>query len=366
MSNQQKINGVQLSAIVILYIIGTSILLAPSILVSLAKQDAWIAAIIGVGVALLFILPLYNALGNLYPNMTLVEYSEKILGKWIGKAASFFFFTYLMILCALVLRNIGDFMATQILSETPSLAIYVFFVSIVIMGTRLGLEPVARAAEIFIPWVILLFFFFMIFITPQAKIDNIQPVLGNGIIPILKASGPFIVFPFLELIVFLMIFPSLNRSQDFKKAASIGILAGGIIIVITVTLSILVLGSDITRSQIYPTYSLARKINIGDFLTRIEVIVATIWFFSIYIKLTVCFYGAALSLSQTLNLREYRMLTYPLGIILIILSIIISPDIVYELIEIPKTMRLYTLTFGLFFPLLLITVSFIRKKLKKN
>ncbi|MGG3800577.1 GerAB/ArcD/ProY family transporter [Metabacillus fastidiosus] len=365
MSNQQKISATQLSVIIILYIVGTSILLAPSLLVSFAKQDAWISAIIGVGVGLFFILPLYNGLGKLYPNMTLVEYSEEILGKWFGKTVSFFFFIYLMILCALVLRNIGDFMATQILSETPPLAVYIFFISIVIMGARLGLEPMARAAEIFIPFVILLSFFFMIFISPQAKIENIQPMLGNGIIPVLKASGPFIVFPFLELIVFLMIFPSLNRSQDFKKASSIGILIGGTIIVITITLSILVLGSDITESQIYPTYSLAKKINIGDFLTRIEVIIATIWFFSIYIKLTVCFYGAALSLSQVLNLKEYRTLTYPLGIILIILSIIISPNIVYELKEIPKTMRLYTLTFGLFFPLLLITVGFMRKKFQK-
>lgn len=366
MVNQQKINIIQLTIIIILYIIGTSILLAPSILVASAKQDAWIAAIISVGAGLFIILPLYNKLGNLYPTMTFVQYSEKILGKWVGKTLSLFFFIYLMILCSLVLRNIGDFMVTQILPETPTISIYILFMTVVIMGTRLGLEPIARAAEIFTPFVFFLFFLFAILIIPQVKIEQVQPVIGNGIKPILEASSRLIIFPFLELIVFLVIFPSLNKVQHFKKAFSVGVLIGGGIIVIVVALSILVLGSDITNSQIYPTYNLAKKINVGDFLTRIEAVIAALWFFCIYIKLAICFYAATLTISQTLGLKEYRILTYPLGIIVIMLSMIISSNIVYELTEVPKTMILYTLTCGFLLPLFLLAMNFLRKKINKK
>lgn len=58
-----------------------------------AKQDAWISAILGVGIGLLLVI-LYNALGSSFPNMTLAEYSEKVLGKWIGKTVSLLFFSY--------------------------------------------------------------------------------------------------------------------------------------------------------------------------------------------------------------------------------------------------------------------------------
>ncbi|MED4452094.1 endospore germination permease [Metabacillus fastidiosus] len=365
MFNNEKINFMQLVVIVTLYIIGPSILFEPSILVSQAKQDAWISTMLGLGIGLL-VIQLYSALGNLYPNMTLVEYTEKILGKWLGKTISLLFFIYLMILSASVLRNIGDFITTEFMPETPILAIHILFMSVVIIGTRLGLESVARASEIFFPGVILLFFLIVIAIIPQGNMEQIQPVLENGIKPVLKASTSFIIFPFLELIVFLMIFPFLNQKKDFRKAVSIGAFMGGIVIFIIVALSILVLGPATTERYIYSTYLLSKQINVGDFLTRIEAVLATIWVFSIFIKLTICFYAATLSLSKTLNLKEYSMLTYPLGMILIVLSIIVSPNIIYGLTKLPKVMELYTFTFGLFLPLLLIGVDFCRKKVNRK
>lgn len=83
MLDNVKITERQFTVLVILYIIGSAILVIPSILVSLAKQDAWITAILTVGVAL-FIIPLYVLLGRRFPNMTLLEYTEEILGE-VGK-----------------------------------------------------------------------------------------------------------------------------------------------------------------------------------------------------------------------------------------------------------------------------------------
>ncbi|XEC95558.1 GerAB/ArcD/ProY family transporter [Paenibacillus tarimensis] len=132
-----KIGVRQFMILVILFSVGTSILLAPSLLASEAKQDAWIAGILGVGVGLLSVW-LYNTLGNLFPNKTLVEYSEEILGKWIGKAISLVFFIFIFTLTALVLRNLGDFMTTQIMPETPIEFLHIIFFIYCYYGNSFG------------------------------------------------------------------------------------------------------------------------------------------------------------------------------------------------------------------------------------
>nr|WP_319800740.1 GerAB/ArcD/ProY family transporter [Brevibacillus borstelensis] len=102
MLEQGKINIRQLTVLVIAFTMGTSFLLGPSPLALEAKQNAWIAAIIGIVIDLVLIV-MYVALGNLFPGMTLAQYSEKILGKWPGKLISLLFFSFFIFLSALML-----------------------------------------------------------------------------------------------------------------------------------------------------------------------------------------------------------------------------------------------------------------------
>lgn len=81
MLDNVKITERQFIVLVILYIIGSAILVIPSILVSLAKQDAWITAILTVGVAL-SIMSLYVLLGRRFPNMTLIGGNSRCM---VGK-----------------------------------------------------------------------------------------------------------------------------------------------------------------------------------------------------------------------------------------------------------------------------------------
>jgi spore germination protein KB len=364
MLENEKIGARQFMILVILFTVGTSILLAPSILVTEAKQDAWIAGILGVGVGLLSVW-LYSTLGNLFPNKTLVEYSEEILGKWIGKAISLLFFGFSFTLAALVLRNIGDFMTTKIMPETPIESLHIIFLLIVIIGTRLGLEVLARSAEILFPWFIILFLLLVFLLFPEIKFKNIQPILEEGIKPILRSAIPFIEFPFLELVIFLMIFPYVNRTKEAGKAFLMGTMIGGIILIILTVLAILVLGADITSMDMYPTYEIAKKINIVNFLQRIEAIVAVMWFISIYFKLSICFYASVLAFAQIFKLKDSRPLTLPLGMIVIVYSLVVSPNIVYNITVTPKVMMPYGLIVGFFLPLLLLGVASFRKNINR-
>lgn len=360
-----KISIRQFKLLVTIFTIGSSILVVPSGLAAEAKQDAWIAAIVGLLLSMPLIY-LYNALGCRFPKLTLAEYSEQILGKWVGKLVSLLFMGYFFLVTALLLREIGDFMTTQIYPETPIAFIEILFLAVVIMAVRYGLEPLTRACEIFLPWILLLCVVLFVFLSPNMKFHNMQPVLEDGIKPLLRAVYSLMGLPFLELAVFLMIVPYVNRPSAVKKAFYGGTLAGGIVIVLITLLSILVIGADLTHRQLYPSYALAQTINVGGFFQRVEAMMAAIWLLTIFFKLTVCFYASLLGFAQTLRLKDYRFLTLPFGMLTLVLSIAAIPSTTYFNNFVARMWTPFSLTFGLFLPLVLLGVHSLQKNFKRS
>jgi spore germination protein KB len=103
------------------------------------------------------------------------------------------------------------------------------------------------------------------------------------------------------------------------------------------------------------------KIDIGNFLERIEIIMAALWFMTIYIKLTISFYASSLCLAQVFNLKEYRFLLFPLGMIMIVLSIVAYPNSAYFQTVIGSIWFPYAFIYGGILPVFLLVISKIRK-----
>ncbi|NOV00761.1 GerAB/ArcD/ProY family transporter [Paenibacillus planticolens] len=365
MIEKGRIGVHQFTILTILFTIGSSILIAPSGLAYDAKEDAWIAAILGLLFGLLLVI-LYQALGRRFPQKTLVAYCEELMGKWFGKAIGLLYFCFFFLLAALVLRNLGDFISTQVLVDTPLQFTHIFFLAIVILGIRNGLETFTRTSEIFLPWVLTFFFLMFILLPTQMKTSNMLPVLGYGLKPVVRASIPLIGTPYMELVVFLMIMPFVNQTQKLGKAFLAGVSIGGCLLIVISLLSILVLGDDLTAIQMYPSFSLARRISIGNFLERLEVVMAGIWFITIYFKLTLCLYASAVALGEIFKLTEIRQLYVPLGMSLLVLSIIAYPDASYFVQFSSKIWVFFSGTFGLVIPLLLLLSAILRKKLRSQ
>ncbi|QFT90622.1 Spore germination protein YndE [Bacillus sp. THAF10] len=361
MIEKGKISNRQFTILVSLYTVGTAILIIPSSLAFSAKQDSWIAGLLGLAIGLPFIW-LYSKLANRFPGLNLAQIFEALLGKWIGKSVSFVFFScFAFLLASFVLRDIGDFMTTVMLVETPIDAILLIFLAVVLYAVRLGLEVFARVTEVFIPFVVILFLVLFLSISPKIDIQNIQPIFENGAKPIFRGAISILTFPFLELFVFLMIIPYTNNPRQSQKGFILGTIIGGGILIIITLLSVMVMGVNETARSIYPSYDLTKGINIGRFFQRIEAMMALIWFITVFMKLTILTYVTALGLAHTFNLKNYKSMTFPIGILLFLLSLIIFPNSSY-LIEFTPTFELYTLIFGFVLPIFLFLMAIIRKK----
>ena len=361
MLEKGKMNAGEFSIIVFTFTVGTAVISLPALLATIAKQDAWIASALTILPGLLFIF-VYIQLIFLYPSMTYVEVNEKILGKWFGKLASVLYLIYVLIITSGGYRAIGDFFTTQVMVDTPIQVIIILFVLTSVIGVRLGLEVICRTALIFFPWIILLLSMLFLFLIPQMKLENIQPILGEGIKPIISGSYHQLGLPYLQLIILLMVTPFVAEKSEMKKSFYLATIMGGFILTIIVLFSILILGADFTSRQAYPTYILGKKISIGNFLERVEVIVAIIWVFTIYFKVTICYYGLTLGLAQLLGLKNYQILIFPLSFLILPFSIFLLPNVVSINNFNATTLTPYSLTICFILPLLLVVVGKVRKK----
>lgn len=362
MDRKEKISIHQFTVLVILITIGDAILVLPAIVAQDAHQDAWISTILALLFGLLIVY-LFTAVGNLYPKLNLVQYNIKILGKWVGSLVSLFFLVYLFLSITAHVRELGDFITTQILPETPIQVVHFLFIAIIIIGVRSGLEPIARTSELLFPIVFVFLMILFILVLPNVHFDWLQPMLENGIKPLLKGALVATAFPFMELIVFLMILPSINQQEKIKKGFFTGVIIGGIVLILVVLLCILVLGEATTARNIYPTFTLARVIHIGEFIQRIEGIIAILWTITVFLKITLYTYALHVGLAHLLKLDGYRMLAWPFGMILFASAMLVSPNISYFNTVISRYWPFYDFTVAVLLPLILMSVFAIRKKL---
>lgn len=363
MLEKEQINSRQLFILVFLVTLGDLVMILPSILTEEAKQDAWISVLLGIVPGLLIVL-LFCAIAKRMPQLTFIESLMQVCGKWIGTIFSIFFLGYIIILLAVYTREIGGFIVLHLLPETPEQIINIMFISLVVLAVRLGIRSFTRVAELFFTWFIVVFGLFVILNIPQIEPEYFQPIWQHGFKPVLRGTLPAFTLPYSELIVILMILPSIKEAHNIQKPFILGSLFGGITIAILTGLCVLVLGPEITARNVYPVYSLARKIDIGDVLQRVEVGFTSLWIVTSFIKMTLYFYVFIIGLGQMLKLNKYHTPTLPIMLIITVLSLIITPNITYFRDIVMRYWSFYCLTYGVLLPGVLYVVYLLRHKLK--
>ncbi|MZQ84065.1 endospore germination permease [Paenibacillus sp. 5J-6] len=365
MLEKGQISSRQFGVILCLYTIGNAIIYSPSQLIVLAKQDAWLSIIIGLLAGMLLIF-LYSTLGGLFPNLNFAQYSEQIFGRFFGKLAALLVLSFVYISTLYPVWGISDFLATRMLSNTPIEVIISITIIMVTFSVILGLETISRVGEILFPWTLLFLFLVILMLIPQMKLIHFLPIMDEGIKPTIRGGVQFLSFPLTAVFNFLMLLPYAKHVGKAKKAYYLGTLIGAAVIWIVTIANIAVLGVPLALASIYPTYDMAQKINIGDFLQRVEAIVAIIWFVTQYFYTVLNFYITTLILAQILGLKEYRPLVLPLGVITVPLANVLIPNIPYSFTFTNQVWPAYAFTVTLLLPLLMLLIAKLRRMPKSS
>jgi spore germination protein (amino acid permease) len=351
----------QLAVLVYFCVLGDSIIIAPSLLASFAEEDAWISGLVGIAVGLSLLALIYRV-GRIRSGESIVELNRTLLGQWAGGAVSLFLIFYFIVNAGTMIRSIGDFVTTQMMPETPIRAIHLMLALILVWALRAGIETVGRTAELFFPWFVILLLGLMAALLPKVEIEHILPVGAHGAIPIVQGSAFMTLYPFAESIVLLAILPNVAKAKHALRDFLLAALLGGLTIVAIILVCLLVLGPYLTAHQTYPTYALAKQISIGNFVERVEAILAFLWIVSLLFKIILYGYAFVNGLAKLFRFRDENVLVFPSTFLFFGLAYVVSPNVVYfSEVAVRQYWPYWDFTVAIVIPLLLLAVSAIRR-----
>ncbi|HVJ48250.1 endospore germination permease [Desulfitobacterium sp.] len=312
---KEQITDKEAICLLIVFVIGSSLIVGVG---GEVNNDAWIAGIVGCIMAIPMLL-VFSRILSLFQGKDLFDILNIALGKVIGRIVAIIYIWYAFHLGALVLRNFGEFIKIVAMPETPMFVSLLCLGLVCIIAVRLGIEVLGRTTTYFLP---ILFFTLVVvelLAIPQLHLDYIKPILGNGLISVLKGGFSTFSFPFAETVLFIGVFGSLKTKKSPFKVYYWGILISAIIIIITTIRNIAVLG-NMMDSFYFPSYAAVGRIKIGDFLERIEVSVAIVFVFGVFVKSSICLLVACKGIGKMFNLKDYRSIVIQTGLLMIYFS----------------------------------------------
>ncbi len=353
---QGKISNLQLSVLITGFVLGSSVIIPPG---QGAGHDAWIAVALGLMEGLL-IAWIFTALARQFEYKTIIEINSLVYGKILGKCISVLFIWYLFHLGALVLDNYARFFKLEIYPNTPKTVLFLLLMLVCASTVGRGIEVLARCSVILVPLTILLIPVDTLLLIPHIDLNDLMPILDVPSEKLLWASQGAASFPFAETVAFLMVLAFIDKPEKGPSAVSRGLLIAGFFLIMAVARNAAVLGPMAVITN-YPSYLMAQVIDIGDILTRFEVVVGITLITMGFIKISILFYGTVLGLAQVFNLSSYRPIILPVGILMVILALT-NVGNTLELFEFAyKSYPIYAVPFQIGIPLVTLIVAKLRR-----
>jgi len=345
-------------ALIFTFLLGSSLVMRVG---GSAGRDAWLAILIGM-VMTLPMLIVYSRILSLFPGKGLYEIIFTSLGRFFGGVLVFLYVLYSFHLGTLVMCDFSDFVKIVGLYETPKFVTALFLGLLCIWAVKAGIEVIARWTAITMPIMVSVILLITLLLIPKFNFDNLRPVLYNGMQPVLEAAFSVFSFPFAESVVCLAIFSYVKSGSKPLTIFMWSILAGTLILLVTTVRSLLVLGEEFVKLNFFASYASARLIKIGDFLERIEVLVAIVILIGGFVKISICLLTAAKGIADLANIRDYGQFAAPLGILMALYSVVLFESTVEIFIWSEKVYQYYALPFQVLFPLIIWIAAEIKAK----
>lgn len=348
-----------------LYEIGSAYLVLPSIITAVARQDAWLSIPVSLGFHLLLI-PLYTSVARQMKGKSFTDHLRRLFGSLGGAVImAVFIFSFPFLELVMTLRNLGDFVTTSIMPETPYEAIYVLMLIVVFFAVRSGPPVIGRCAEILFFILLALYLFVRLTLLPDTKLNNLLPVFEYGLKPVVLASFNLFAFPFLETIAFLFFVRHIPDPKKWRKSLITSALISGSMYFLMVLQMIAVMSEGVVTNLTYPTFFIDRTISIGEFLQRFEIAVAVFWFVTIFFRLSLLLYITAQGLADIFRLRRANTLLIPLMLIALAMAHTIWPNTLF-IVDLNSIWPYYAMMFGIVFPFILWLAGKVNGSLASN
>lgn len=341
----------------------TGHLLFIPVIINHAGRDSWLSLLATLFPAM-FIGYMIARLADLFPGQSIIEYSQVLLGKWLGRAVGLVLIFYFFHNATLSIRGFGEFYTSAITPRTP---ILIYFVSLVIMAVytvKKGLEVMARTNQIFLVMLIPVGLSATLLTQKDKDYGNFLPVLEYGPEPMLTGAL-VLVSLYSSYTVLGMVFPFVSKGERLKWPSILAMVILILMFMGPITGPIALFGAERASGLSFPTFQILRDMQVGE-LQRLDLLGIMLWSLGAFANISVFLYATTLGLAQWLRMEDHKILVIPLGVLMVIVALLNSDNYMEIFRFFKDTYPYYSILIGFMLPLFLLVVAKIRYRQRKS
>ncbi|GMX66777.1 spore germination protein GerKB [Paenibacillus elgii] len=353
----------QLLAISIIYQIGTTIIFG---FASGAGRDSWLAVLIStiLGTAVIMF---YVGVTNLNPGLTYIECYPKQFGKWLGTPIAWLHPLLFLYIAGRIVADINNLVPSTILPGTPPWSILAIFIIVIGYALFLGLKVMGRLAEIMLPLLGFIYIVEVVLIISSGviELDNLFPLLDKGWNRVWKVVWPLgIIQSYGESLALAMVWTSVKPKGRVGRTMILSTLLAGSFIALTDAMAVSVFGEEIFKRATYPMYALIQAISVADFITQLDATGVLYFCFTAFLKTYIYLFATVRSIQKLTYAQSNRSFIIPVIAIAFVFGLTMAPNVIVHITVVEKIVPYSPIYLSLmiFIPMVLIAVSWIRRK----
>ena len=347
--------------IIICRIISVLTIMSP-IYMGPTNQDTWMVVLTSFIYTILASVPILF-LSNKFNNLTIIQYMEKIFGKFLGKVVVIIYATFYTRTAILFSYIAIQMVRSSFLPDTkPIITIMVLMISCVYVASK-GIEAIARFAEIFVPVILITISIFIILGYNNVDLSVLLPIYKESTFFNINYGAIQLTFTFIDINILAMIAPKLESKKEINSIFIKSVLYSlGFVIASVVTQASL--GVEQSKHSNFPFLAYIRRIKAYSIFERIESIYIIMWISAMIIKIATYIYISNQGFKEIFEKKSGNIYIYMIGVIVALVTFYIAEinPLMLEIAAIKFSEYIYYFIHKTAIPLVAVLVYFIRRK----
>ncbi|RDY70263.1 endospore germination permease [Halobacillus sp. SY10] len=360
--NEQKLSQRQFFFIIVQTQIGVGVLSVPYELHSVAKQDSWISLLLGAVAIQVLLVGIWFVAKN-FPHDTLFTMNDKMFTKWVGRPLSILYIFYFIGVGTLIILLFSRMISIWVLPNTPLWVMALLMVTVCMYMVGGGLLVLGRLYTM-LSFLLVFLLCLIIFSTKETHIMYLFPMLETGWGKIFAGINKAI-FSFFGFIVSLVIFSKVEGTNKQKlKTIVMAHWFVTLFYLFTVFASFTFFSTSELPLVPEPVLYMLKTFSL-PIIARIDLFFISIWVINVATSFATYLYLSSLGLSDLFKRHSQNQWIVVVGICVFSISIYIGLDM-SKIETFNKVVTYSGYIFSLTLPLIMVPVSYLRKKKDKG
>lgn len=362
---KEKLSYNQVLLLIVVFRLILGLTYMPVVHVSVGNQDTWIILLLSIIYKLIFNFPLIY-LSNKFNNYNLLEFADKIMGKFLGTIITVFY-TIIFLLANILFATIFiEILDVALFPLTPTwFNTILAFITCAYISYK-GLTGLSRFGEVVVPIIIGMTFFLVLLGIHNFDFGELLPIMSDSTFKEINIGAINSTFRFADILILIMMTPNLKNKKDLNKIFINATVFSTLMVTILIVATQLALGVEYTKHANFPFLIYTRIISIGE-TYGFDSLYIGIWIIGNIMKISIYLYFTTIALEK-LTKKSNKLFIIPVSILLTVITIYIKDrrPLLPLAIEINSIIRLLTILAVVAVPTIMLIVYFFRRKKLKN